>query len=102
MGGYILQRLWQAGLVVMAVSMLSFVLIFLSGDSVAALVPLNARPADIDNIRRQYSLDQPLPVQYALFISRAIRGDMGESFPTGPTRWSWCWGGYRTRSCWRA
>ncbi len=79
-GGYVLQRLWQAVLVVLAVSMLSFVLIFLSGDPVAALVPLNARQEDVANIRHQYNLDQPIPVQYGLFVRNALAGDMGESF----------------------
>lgn len=80
MGGYLLQRLWQALLVLLAVSLLSFVLIFLSGDPVAALVPLNARREDMENIRRQYGLDLPLPVQYVNFLGRALQGDLGESF----------------------
>src|SRR5712691_10819104 len=78
--GYILRRVWQSVLVLFAVSLLSFVLIFLSGDPVAALVPLNARAEDMDNIRRQYRLDQPIPVQYVLFLANAARGDLGESF----------------------
>jgi peptide/nickel transport system permease protein len=80
MGKLILQRLWQALLVLFAVSILSFVLIFLSGDPIAALVPLNARPEDVENIRRQYNLDQPIFVQYFLFIGNAFTGDLGESF----------------------
>ena len=80
MTGYVVRRLWQAVLVLFAVSILSFVLIFLSGDPVAALVPLNARPEDMDNIRHAYNLDQPLPVQYALFLVNAARGDLGDSF----------------------
>ncbi len=63
-----------------AVSILSFVLIFLSGDPVAVLVPLNARPEDMANIRRAYNLDQPIPVQYALFLAQAAHGDLGDSF----------------------
>lgn len=80
MAGYLLQRLWQAALVLLAVSVLSFVLIFLSGDPVAALVPLNARQEDVDTIRRQYNLDQPVLVQYLIFLQKAATGDMGESF----------------------
>lgn len=76
----ILQRFWQALLVLLAVSIFSFVLIFLSGDPVASLVPLNARQEDIANVRRQYHLDQPVVVQYFLFLGNAFRGDMGESF----------------------
>jgi ABC-type dipeptide/oligopeptide/nickel transport system permease component len=56
------------------------VLIFLSGDPVAALIPLNARQEDVDNIRRQYNLDQPIVVQYLIFLRNAVAGDMGESF----------------------
>jgi len=80
MAGYLLNRLWQSALVLLAVSVLSFVLIFLSGDPVAALIPLNARQEDVDNIRRQYNLDRPVVVQYLLFLQKAATGDMGESF----------------------
>jgi ABC-type dipeptide/oligopeptide/nickel transport system permease component len=80
MAGYLIQRLWQSALVLLAVSVLSFVLIFLSGDPVAALIPLNARQEDVDNIRRQYNLDQPIVVQYLMFLRNAATGDMGESF----------------------
>jgi peptide/nickel transport system permease protein len=78
--GYIIRRLWQAVLVLFSVSLLSFVLIFLSGDPVAALVPLNARAEDMANIRHAYNLDQPLPAQYVLFLVKAAEGDLGESF----------------------
>lgn len=80
MASYIARRLAQAVLVLLAVSLLSFVLIFLSGDPVAALVPLNARQEDMDNVRRAYSLDKPLPVQYVLFLAQALTGNLGESF----------------------
>ena len=80
MAGYLIQRLWQSVLVLLAVSVLSFVLIFLSGDPVAALIPLNARQEDIDNIRRAFNLDQPVVVQYLIFVRGAVTGDLGESF----------------------
>jgi peptide/nickel transport system permease protein len=76
----LLRRLWGAVLVLFAVSLLSYVLIFLSGDPVAVLVPRNARVEDMDNIRRQYSLDRPIPIQYLLFLERVTQGDLGESF----------------------
>jgi peptide/nickel transport system permease protein len=80
MTAYIVQRLAQSVMVLVAVSVLSFVLIFLSGDPVAALIPLNARQEDVDNIRRQYHLDQPIVLQYLLFVGKALGGDLGESF----------------------
>lgn len=80
MGNIILTRLWQSLLVLVAVSIFSFILIYISGDPVAVLVPLNARPEDIENIRHQYNLDQPIYVQYFLFLTKALTGDLGESY----------------------
>ena len=54
--------------------------LFAVRDPVAALVPLNARPEDMANIRHQYGFDQPIPAQYVLFVTRALSGDLGESF----------------------
>ena len=39
----------------------------------------DATPADIENSRRELRLDQPILVQYWEFVSRAVRGDFGES-----------------------
>ena len=81
MGGYLLQRAWGAVLVLLAVSLLSFLLILLSGDPVAVLVPLNSRQEDMANIRRRYNLDQPIPVQYLLFLERVTQGRPGRIVP---------------------
>ena len=77
---FLVRRLTQAVLVLVAVSVLAFALIYLSGDPVRALVPADARQEDVDNIRHGFGLDQPLPVQYLLFLERAVQGDLGQSF----------------------
>src|SRR5262249_22496936 len=77
---YITRRLLQAVLVLLAVSLLSFGLIYLSGDPVRAMVPLDARPEDVENIRHGFGLDQPLYVQYVSFVQHALQGDLGQSF----------------------
>jgi peptide/nickel transport system permease protein len=74
------RRLLQAILVLLAVSLFAFGLIYLSGDPVRALVPLDARPEDVENIRHGFGLDQPLYVQYITFVQRALHGDLGQSF----------------------
>jgi peptide/nickel transport system permease protein len=66
--------------VLVAVSLLAFGLVYVSGDPVRALVPIDASPEDMDNVRRGFGLDRPLPVQYLRFVERALRGDLGESF----------------------
>jgi len=66
--------------VLLAVSLLVFLLIYLSGDPATLLAPLDASPADVARIRQLYGLDQPLVIQYIQFVGNALRGDLGESF----------------------
>jgi peptide/nickel transport system permease protein len=80
MARYLVRRLLQAVLVLLAVSILTFALIYLAGDPVRAMVPADARQEDVDNIRRGFGLDQPLHVQYVRFLERAAQGDLGQSF----------------------
>ena len=80
MSAYLVRRLLQAILVLLAVSLLAFALIYLSGDPVRALVPIDARPEDVENIRRGFGLDQPIYVQYVTFLEHALQGDLGQSF----------------------
>ncbi len=79
MGGYILKRLGLALLVALAVSMIAFLLLRLSGDPAIAIAGEGARQADIELIRKTYGFDRPLPVQYAEWLGRTLRGDFGES-----------------------
>ncbi len=76
----ILARLWQAVLVMIVASFLCFILVYVSGDPVRALVPLDASPADMENIKVQFGLDKPITVQYVTFVKQALKGDLGESF----------------------
>jgi len=77
---YLLRRFSQAVLVLFAVSILSFVLIYLSGDPVRAIAPLDALPEDVQNLKVQFGLDQPIYIQYLKFVRQAFKGDLGESF----------------------
>jgi len=80
MGHLILKRLWQAVLVLIVVSILSFLLVYLSGDPVRALVPLDATQEDMENIKIQFGLDRPIYIQYLIFVKQALKGDLGDSF----------------------
>ena len=35
----------------------------------------------MENMHRRYGLDKPLGTQYLLYMSRLLRGDLGESSP---------------------
>ena len=70
-------------LVAIGVATLVFVLVFLTGDPVMLMVPMNATPAEIDNLREAMGLNDPLPVQYWRYMVRAVQGDFGDSIKMG-------------------
>jgi peptide/nickel transport system permease protein len=51
----------------------------LPGDPVLVMAGEERDPAVIEQIRKQYRLDQPLPVQYAYWVRGVVTGDLGES-----------------------
>jgi peptide/nickel transport system permease protein len=55
----------------------------LPGDPAIALSGEGFDPAANAQIRQKYGLDQPLPIQYFRWASRAMRGDLGRSIRTG-------------------
>jgi len=69
----------MALLVALTVSIISFALIYMSGDPAVALAGDNATPAVIAEIRAHYGYDRPLPVQYVDWLFHALRGDFGVS-----------------------
>ncbi|MBK0325932.1 ABC transporter permease [Rhodobacteraceae bacterium F11138] len=77
---FILKRLGLALLVALTVSIISFSLLFLSGDPAAAIGGETATDQDIEAIRVLYGFDRPLPVQYWDWLSSALAGDLGESY----------------------
>jgi peptide/nickel transport system permease protein len=78
-GGYILKRLGLAVAVALAVSMIAFLLLRLSGDPAIAIAGEGARAEDIEMVRKTYGFDRPLPVQYVEWLGKTVRGDFGES-----------------------
>lgn len=80
MGTYIARRAVHGGFVLFGVSIIVFLLMHLSGDPVAVLLPLDAPPEQVEAFRHQMGFDRPLPVQYLMFLSRAVRGDFGYSY----------------------
>lgn len=76
---YALKRLGVAVLVALTVSVLTFSMIYLSGDPAVALAGETASQEDIENIRRVYGYDRPILVQYAEWLWNALHGDLGRS-----------------------
>jgi ABC-type dipeptide/oligopeptide/nickel transport system permease component len=76
---YILKRLGLAVLVALTVSFIAYLLVFVSGDPALALAGEGARAADIEMVRKTYGFDRPIPVQYAEWLAKLLRGDLGMS-----------------------
>ncbi len=79
MWGFLVRRGLYNVFVLLGVSLLTFGLIFLTGDPAAALLPLGTPPEQIESFRQQMGFDRPLLVQYGEFLWRAVQGDFGMS-----------------------
>jgi len=70
-------------LVLLGVSVLTFFIAHVvPGDPVLVALGEHAREEQIVAYRRAYGLDRPVPVQYAVYLTRLTRGDLGISIRT--------------------
>ena len=76
---YIVRRLLQSVLALLAISLLVFLMSRMTGDPTMLMLPDDASQEDIARLRRALGLDQPLTVQYWVFLSKAVQGDLGRS-----------------------
>lgn len=76
---HVLRRLWSAVTVAVGVAAVIFVLLHLSGDPVALMVPADAPPEVMEDMRRALGLDRPLPEQFISYLWRAATGELGTS-----------------------
>src|SRR5919197_3076474 len=83
MRAYVFSRLATAILVVLGVSIVSFFLTFLTGDPAEIMLPPGATGEQIARFRAEWGFDDPIPVQYWRFVSRAVQGDFGTSLRHG-------------------
>jgi peptide/nickel transport system permease protein len=77
--GFLAYRLFRTLVALWLVSTVVFVVMRLSGDPVPLLLPPDAPIAEMERVRRDLGLDQPLPVQYGIFLGNVARGDFGRS-----------------------
>ena len=80
MRSYILHRLFQALIVVLGISLITFSLLHLFRDPVLILLPPEATKEDVAILRKEMGLDRPLVVQYGKFLAGMFQGDFGKSF----------------------
>ncbi|MAC79348.1 MAG: glutathione ABC transporter permease GsiC [Rhodobacteraceae bacterium] len=79
--GYLIRRLVQAALILLGVSLITFILLYvLPADPVRQIAGRSATQQTVENIRHQLGLDQPLLVQYGRYLAGLVQGDMGRSY----------------------
>lgn len=84
MNSYFLKRILYVIPITLAVSFFCFSLVHLSpGDPMDAVVSAEAPSEVVEMVQRAYGFDRPLPEQFALWVSRAVQGDLGLSTANG-------------------
>ena len=89
MCGYLARRLMTLPLLMVGISIISFMLLnFAPGD--AAEITLRRQNGGVTPpreavvaLRQEMGLDDALPVRYGTWVFRAVRGDLGDSYRTG-------------------
>ncbi len=70
--------------IVLSVALVCFLLVHITpGDPLVAVLPADASQELAAQLRSAYGFDRPLPVQFGLWLWRAIHGDLGNSIATG-------------------
>ncbi|TLP55914.1 ABC transporter permease [Parasedimentitalea maritima] len=81
MFSFLIRRLLQSLLILLGVSMITFVLLYwLPADPVRQIAGRSATAQTVQNIREQLGLDQPLVVQYWRYLGNLLQGDLGRSY----------------------
>jgi len=76
---FVVRRLLLVGVVAWGAATLAFLLLYLSGDPVDLLLPLDASPQARAELRHAYGFDDPLYVQYGRYLWKLVHGDFGVS-----------------------
>ncbi len=79
----IVRQLGLGLVVVLAAMTVTFLLVRLSGDPTAQILPESATEAERQALLRELGLDAPLPVQYVVYLRKATGGDFGQSYFDG-------------------
>lgn len=80
---FVIRRLLQAILVMLAVAFVAFLLFQYVGDPVTQMLGQDATPEDRARLRADLGLDQPFFIQFASFVGNAVQGDFGISLRQG-------------------
>ena len=80
---YVVRRLVLAIPTLLGASIIVFAMVHLApGDPIAAVMPVDASKEQIEEVKKAYGFDRPLPVQYVKWLGHVLQGDLGKSIAT--------------------
>src|SRR5438132_13499772 len=83
MWGYVGRRLVLAIPTLLGASIIVFAMVHLApGEPSAPVLPVDASKPQIEDIKKAYGFDKPLPVQYLKWLGHVVTGDLGKSIAT--------------------
>lgn len=81
MAAYFIRRLMEAALILLGISLVTYVLLFLvPADPVRQIAGRSATLETVESIRRQLGLDLPFYQQYWRYLTALLQGDLGRSY----------------------
>ncbi len=81
---FVVNRFLQVIPVLFGITILVFLMLHLvPGDPARTMVGIEASAEQIEQTREKLGLNKPLPEQFFLFVSKALKGDLGNSIRTG-------------------
>lgn len=83
MGRYVAGRLAQTAILMLVVTVLTFILLTQAPGGPAVLLDPNMTPEQSEQLRRQLGLDQPVYIQYWRWLGEIAQGNFGTSYSVG-------------------
>jgi peptide/nickel transport system permease protein len=81
---YLIKRILYVIPVALGVSVICFLLVHIApGDPLSSVLPPDASAQMIEEMRHIYGFDRALPLQFVLWLTKALHGDLGTSIATG-------------------
>lgn len=81
---FLAKRIWQTLILIFgAITIVFIVLRAIPGDPALLMVGANATPAEVDQVRIDMGLNEPLWIQYFQHLWEVVQGDFGESWRLG-------------------
>jgi peptide/nickel transport system permease protein len=81
---YLLRRVIYTIPIALAVSLVCFMLVHIApGDPINAILPPDAPQELVLQLKHDYGLDKPLPMQFGIWLNHVVHGDLGRSLASG-------------------